>query len=178
MRCLLTFKNMCAYICGAWFFTRFETCFFIVAFLARARVCMCTRWKRCRDLLFRTLPHSTANGQEHHRGRREEVYYSWGTFFDCYIYSTGFQVPTWNFILWWHLLSLVSQFLWKTEIDFWVACNSCNSRDLLLFFVIYDRKWRAFGFWTVGLTKEAIWIHHFRFWEILMSTIFWHLIDS
>ena len=44
-----------------------------------------------------------------------------------------------------------------------------KSNDLLIFFVFYDNKWRVFGFWTSGLTKEAIWRCHFGLWEIVMS---------
>ena len=34
---------------------------------------------------------------------------------------------------------------------------------------INGNKWRVFGFWTVGWTKEAIWRRHFGLWEIAMS---------
>ena len=34
---------------------------------------------------------------------------------------------------------------------------------------INGNKWRVFGFWTVGWTKEAIWRCHFGLWEIAMS---------
>ena len=42
--------------------------------------------------------------------------------------------------------------------------------DLLLFFVIYERKRWEFGFWAVGWTEEVIWKCYFWFLEIMMSS--------
>lgn len=41
--------------------------------------------------------------------------------------------------------------------------------DVLLLFVIYENKWRAFGFRGVVWVEEAIWTHHLVFFEIVTS---------
>ena len=41
--------------------------------------------------------------------------------------------------------------------------------DLLIIFVISDSKWRVFGFYIVGWTREVIWRHHFGLWETVMG---------
>lgn len=41
----------------------------------------------------------------------------------------------------------------------WIHLLKC--KNVLLFFAIYNSKWRDFGFWTVSWRKEAISGHHF-----------------
>ena len=85
----------------------------------------------------------------------------------------------------WAKDSLQQCFNWPTRCfqrkkELFQSFFSKHVKYLMPFFVIYDRKWRVFGFWTVGWTKEAMWRCYFGLWEIVMSishNYFWHFVD-
>lgn len=54
---------------------------------------------------------------------------------------------------------------WRRLGESRMMAKLVKCKDLLLFVVIYDSKWRR----TVGWTKEAIWRYHFGLWEIVTS---------
>lgn len=56
--------------------------------------------------------------------------------------------------------------MWNTESSF---LNMVGWMDLLLFFVPYDVKLRAFGVRTVCWTDEDIWGRYFELWETILD---------
>ena len=49
------------------------------------------------------------------------------------------------------------------------AGSSCSNVSPCTFLCNLPRKWRLFGLWTVGWTKETICRCHFALWEIVIS---------